>query len=479
MAVKIFQRVVLISILFLSLAAGRSSRAAIAPTTGCCIMTATNTCKTNQVEANCTSPNMFIAGRPDCRQSDGKEIPACKVGRIISPSVAEPDPRAATPQKTAPLTFTPNVPIPGLFDEKDIPIDETFFGRYVSSFYIFFAGVAGILAVVVMMWGGFHYITSAGNPQKMKQGQEIISNAVIGLILVLTSYVLLRTINPNLVSLNLTSLSYVPQILQTQRYCESQGANAIAAAVAQGKTCGGEVEYTDENGVQKKCVSLRVADQNLRDQEHACFPVRKIDEQTGEFTLAFEVLPASKICDDGKYTKDKLCNYTQNIFRFQDQLKGACKEAIVPRGKDGQCRYSHFFSCKEGSARISCNAGEDRNTPCWSKGKPRQFTAVDVFVAKSATSVCREPDPSDPPVEYIDGICCRYNEKNDILCRDTVCADNEVEVGCSTFNTAPGVYSLPPYRGNEGPPECNKDRTNRQHCCVQMFMQVSKTISTF
>lgn len=484
---KKFQRVIL---KFLAMTAivlvpgvflARDSMAAIAPTTGCCVMTATNTCKVNQIEANCQSPNQFLSGIPDCRQN-GLEIPACKAGRIISPSVAE-NPNVPTPKKTAPLTFTPNVPIPGLFDEKNIPIDETFFGGYVSSFYIFFAGVAGILAVVVMMWGGFHYITSAGNPQKMKQGQEIISNAVIGLILVLTSYVLLRTINPNLLSLNLTSLSYVPQILQTQRYCEAQGANAVAAAVAQGKYCGSqtEVEYTDENGVQKKCVPLRIADQNLRDQEYACFPVRKIDEKTGQYTLNFEAMLATKICDEDKYTPDKLCNYTQNIFRFQDWLKGACKGAVVAGGKDGQCKYSHYFSCDEGRARISCNAGEDRNTPCWSKGKPRQYTALDSAQARlfgirqNITSVCLEPDPSNPPVELIDGICCRNNVKDYIYCRDIACNDNEVEVECGPFNNDTSKnFPKPPF-GLSSTPKCNEDRTNRQHCCAPMVMQISNS----
>lgn len=456
----------------------RDSMAAIAPTTGCCVMTATNTCKVNQIEANCKSPNQFLSGIPDCRQN-GLEIPACKVGRIISPSVAE-NPNVPTPKKTAPLTFTPNVPIPGLFDEKNIPIDETFFGRYVSSFYIFFAGVAGILAVVVMMWGGFHYITSAGNPQKMKQGQEIISNAVIGLILVLTSYVLLRTINPNLLSLNLTSLSYVPQILQTQRYCEAQGANAVSAAAAQGKTCGGEVDYTDENGVQKKCISLRIDDQNLRDQEYACFPVRKVDKKTGEITLTFEALPATKICDDNKYTPDKLCNYTQNIFRYQDQLQGACKAAVVAGGKDGQCLYTPFFSCRSETARISCNAGEDRNTPCWSKGKPREssheifypLTGSFITDRKIVTAVCRELDLSNPPIEYIDGICCRQNDKSKIFCSDTACADHEVEVECGQYNgdTTKKFWTI------FGPvPKCNEDQTDRQRCCAPIFMQYTKT----
>lgn len=97
------------------------------------------------------------------------------------------------------LTFTPNVPIPGLFEGTKF-VDSTLFSRYVSAFFVYFIGVIGVLAVVMMMWGGYHYITATGNAAKMKQGKEIINNSIIGLILALTSYLLLSLINPNLVN---------------------------------------------------------------------------------------------------------------------------------------------------------------------------------------------------------------------------------------------------------------------------------------
>lgn len=111
------------------------------------------------------------------------------------------------------FTFTPNVPIPRLFAGEQ-EVTSGLIGSYIAAFFIYFTGVVSILAVVMMMWGGFHYITSAGNAQRMRQGKEIISNALIGLILTLTSVLLLGTINPALVNFRGLVPSFVRQILQ-------------------------------------------------------------------------------------------------------------------------------------------------------------------------------------------------------------------------------------------------------------------------
>ena len=50
----------------------------------------------------------------------------------------------------------------------------------------------------VIIWGGIEYITSFGNLSRMSSGKEKIENAVIGLLIILISYLVLQTINPQL-----------------------------------------------------------------------------------------------------------------------------------------------------------------------------------------------------------------------------------------------------------------------------------------
>ncbi len=54
-------------------------------------------------------------------------------------------------------------------------------------------GIIGALTLLMLVWGGFQWLTSAGNPEKVKMGTQTMVWAVIGVVLVFASYVLLST----------------------------------------------------------------------------------------------------------------------------------------------------------------------------------------------------------------------------------------------------------------------------------------------
>jgi hypothetical protein len=72
---------------------------------------------------------------------------------------------------------------------------------------------AGVLAVAYIIIGGFEYMV-AGAREGKKDGRERIEKAIFGLILLLLSYVILNTINPDLLNLDpfRTSLTPGPSI---------------------------------------------------------------------------------------------------------------------------------------------------------------------------------------------------------------------------------------------------------------------------
>lgn len=74
----------------------------------------------------------------------------------------------------------------------------TFFNIAVYSLI----GLAALAAVVRIVYGGFLYLGSETFSLK-EQGKEAIQNAIWGLIMVLSVYIILNTINPNLLNLNL------------------------------------------------------------------------------------------------------------------------------------------------------------------------------------------------------------------------------------------------------------------------------------
>lgn len=54
--------------------------------------------------------------------------------------------------------------------------------------------IAGLLCLVFIIIGGYMWITSAGDPAKIKQAQGTLTWAVIGLVFVLLSYTILTVI---------------------------------------------------------------------------------------------------------------------------------------------------------------------------------------------------------------------------------------------------------------------------------------------
>lgn len=51
---------------------------------------------------------------------------------------------------------------------------------------------AGLAAFVVLIVGGFQYLTSGGDPKKTQQASGIITGAVIGIVVTLAVYLIFR-----------------------------------------------------------------------------------------------------------------------------------------------------------------------------------------------------------------------------------------------------------------------------------------------
>lgn len=87
---------------------------------------------------------------------------------------------------------------------------------YIAGLYQFFVGVVGILAAVMILYGGIQWIVAAGNSSRIQSAKNVIFSAIIGLVIAFTSYLLLYLLNPNLVNYDnllgeLTDVSGVQQ----------------------------------------------------------------------------------------------------------------------------------------------------------------------------------------------------------------------------------------------------------------------------
>ncbi len=56
-------------------------------------------------------------------------------------------------------------------------------------------GVAFLVAVLFLIIGGFRYIASAGNEEAAEKGRNTIINALIGIVVIILSYVIVRVVS--------------------------------------------------------------------------------------------------------------------------------------------------------------------------------------------------------------------------------------------------------------------------------------------
>lgn len=144
--------------------------------------------------------------------------------------------------------------------------------QYISKLYEWTISVTGILAGIMIMIGGLLYLTAGGSPERVSNAKSYISNALIGLILALTSYFLLQTVNPALLNLRFPKVPLVAPAIAFTQFCEDLEEAGIKVNPKQvGATACGDIgipEVTDENSVvPTNCTYGKCAD-----VEQACIP---------------------------------------------------------------------------------------------------------------------------------------------------------------------------------------------------------------
>lgn len=175
----------------------------------------------------------------------------CQLGPVDSATFGKPT--AGIPEQTPALVPELNVKIPGLTFATTLGEDKgyltiPFFAQYISAIYKFLIVASAIAAAIMIVYGGFLYIAGGAVPQ-IKRGREIIVDAIIGLLLILGVYVILNTVNPELLNLQplrvqrITTMDYTlmtrgPGFKNTEgaadneRLAESQRSSGNAPLVA-------------------------------------------------------------------------------------------------------------------------------------------------------------------------------------------------------------------------------------------------------
>ncbi len=126
--------------------------------------------------------------------------------------IANPAAVSAADEYT-PLNFTPQIKL----DVKAVPelnqnsilvgkydkgvMTSDLLAKYIKGFYNYGLMICGILAAVVLMGGGTLWLISGGDSGKITQAKELITGSIIGSFILFSSWIILNTINPDLLNL--------------------------------------------------------------------------------------------------------------------------------------------------------------------------------------------------------------------------------------------------------------------------------------
>lgn len=140
-------------------------------------------------------------------------------------------------------------------------------GDYIAAVYTYAVSVAGIFAIVMMMIGGFQWMTARDNPQIAQDAKERISNALIGLAITLFAFIVLNTVNPDIVLLRLPKVEVIKRSEFAIVSCENTGLcfgcgeeYGVKLIRGPGETKGGQIPQ------QGDCSAAAVTT-NLNDQD--------------------------------------------------------------------------------------------------------------------------------------------------------------------------------------------------------------------
>ncbi len=169
----------------------------------------------NDCAFNCSS-GPKVANQPQEESVfDSSQPPVCPVGYHYCYCVG----------KNYPL----EIPIGANTTVKDV-------GDYVQTIYHYLLGISIIVAVVMVMIGGLQYLLTASGSGGVSEAKTKITNAVVGLVLLFGAAVILQTVNPQLLNLEIPRLPVQRKIVPVKEIignCEDYTDQASCEADAQ------------------------------------------------------------------------------------------------------------------------------------------------------------------------------------------------------------------------------------------------------
>lgn len=152
---------------------------------GKCVVTTTATCTSNSGCATGQTCNAgkCISGQTACTTNascgNGQ---TCNAGKCVTSPTATPSTGTTPAGTTSTVTALTN------------PLKISSAGDLIKNLINFILGFVGVIAAAMIVYGGIVYMTSAGNDQRIQQGKNILTYAIVGLIISIAAGIIVNLV---------------------------------------------------------------------------------------------------------------------------------------------------------------------------------------------------------------------------------------------------------------------------------------------
>lgn len=202
--------------------------------------------------------------------------------------------------------------------------------QYVKYIFRFAIGIIGFIIFGVFIYAGIEYLfLSVGDPKKLMGALDRIKSAGLGSLLLLCSYIIFNTINPQLTILELQKMTSLPGVVTPGVYiCNYEytgtGADSIESILNT------YINETDEDKQLEAQLEATKKFKNIiiKNENEKCYRINfsgnlEFTLKTGNFYTMF-IIPSVKI-DPNDYTK-RIAEYEYGIILHEkDNFRGQCQ----------------------------------------------------------------------------------------------------------------------------------------------------------
>ena len=196
-------------------------------------------------------------------------------------------------------------------------------------------GFAGIIAVVFVIVGGYMYLTSGGNEEAAEKGRKVLTNSIIGLIIIILSATIIRVVVNTLDS----STGSTPSVTSTINY-GGEVTSSTPSNTGGGNTGGGNTgvaALSQGVNISTTAVTASIDQANAAAIKSAC-GVQNIGSNVAlrADVDGVSVGTAPLVLQGSSYTAT--LNLPQGSFDKQTQCLTAyiCNQAVAEGGSCGQ-----------------------------------------------------------------------------------------------------------------------------------------------